>query len=671
MLNDYSGLWTMSEIREKNALHGEIKSLRNTIPQLVDALKLTSGVDISSWCHHIDKKLMPRLTPDFPLVVSICGGGSSGKSSLFNALLQENISPTGGTAGINRRILIAGNSKRFPDDRSFSKRFETFGFRSQRLTEKHELITPGEPLFVRSPNIPPDLVLLDTPDFDTGAGGIYTNRDMARQALEVSDVFIYIFTNANYNNLDNTDFISEMFTGIGRRKCFLVYRIYSSYEDRDISAHAHTVARNIYGEDADRFVLGVYRADEDNRVAADEKFMEIRPFQKNEKPLTSALTALNVEQFRVELLSSILQDVLQQAEQVVAWAKRSTQELLLYQDALQTWQSHCVHEALQHFPMEIILKRFTEIWLATDPKHIRWMRKAGDIIELPFKAIVGTVKWVKGKPSTKKQDRSAIQQFSGKLEEDLLTAVNNLWRKAVNPEVSVTINKFDPVAQRMVDTYHGIESHYASRSKENPHRMDAASGETLEFFIQTHAAAEEAQRRIRSRDWQDVLKSIMDRKDAIVSISEKMDTELAAIVEQIRSRMNFFAGLRQTFSALLNVLPATAAVSYILTTGDPIGAAGIKVKLTGLFGLKDLYALVAIPATTGLKKADQKQLEELLSPIAKTWLENRLNTIRRLFEEEITGELITAAAEAQKISESLTQRATENILTSRKLSEEI
>lgn len=70
------------------------------------------------------------------------------------------------------------------------------------------------------------MVIMDTPDFDTGSKGTYTNRNLARQALETADIFIYIFTNSNYNNRDNTDFISQSLTGIGKRHCFLIYRVY-------------------------------------------------------------------------------------------------------------------------------------------------------------------------------------------------------------------------------------------------------------------------------------------------------------------------------------------------------------------------------------------------------------------------------------------------------------
>ena len=91
------------------------------------------------------------------------------------------------------------------------------------------------------------------------------------------------------------------------------------------------------------------------------------------------------------------------------------------------------------------------------------------------------------------------------------------------------------------------------------------------------------------------------------------------------------------------MLPATVAVTYILSTGDPVGAAGIKVKLAGLFGLKDLYALVALPATSGLRTADQTQLAALIGPIAETWLNHKLKLIETIFQDTISGETLDKA----------------------------
>jgi hypothetical protein len=118
--------------------------------------------------------------------------------------------------------------------------------------------------------------------------------------------------------------------------------------------------------------------------------------------------------------------------------------------------------------------------------------------------------------------------------------------------------------------------------------------------------------------------------------------------------MGFMDQIRQTFAALLNVIPATAAITYILHTGDPVGAAGIKVKLTGIFGLHDLYALIAIPATAGMSKADRKQLEQLLAPLARTWLAHKFTTVRELFETHITGRLLDSVGSARSKAAALT-----------------
>jgi len=164
----------------------------------------------------------------------------------------------------------------------------------------------------------------------------------------------------------------------------------------------------------------------------------------------------------------------------------------------------------------------------------------------------------------------------------------------------------------------------------------------LRVVVPAHPAAAPIQAAIRSADWKTVLEQILSQRGVLTSVSTDIDRELTDLVSVFRAKMGFWEQTRQTFSALLNVLPATVAVTYILSTGDPVGAAGIKVKLTGLFGLHDLYALVALPATTGLKQADLKQLERLIGPIAKTWLESKLQAVESLFEDHISGAVTDA-----------------------------
>ena len=633
-------------------LNDALRRLRNNIPRVTDKLKLDLSRDVATWANIVDSKLLTRLSPDFPLMVTICGGGSSGKSTLFNSLLGEELSPVGGNAGMNRRILVSGHTELFSQTDILTALFEPFGCLPDPLQDKQDLTVPGSPFYVLNDAVPRNLVLMDTPDFDTGAKGTYINRDVAQQALESSDILIYVFTNSNYNNRENTDFISEMLTGIGMRKCFLVYRVYPSFEEVEVQEHAMTVARNLYGSEADQYVLGIYRTDEDNAVAAGQRLMTLKPVRDEDPLFINALKAIDSHKLRLELMSSILNDSLVKAQEVLDHAKISHDELHLYLDALQTAQSYCVHEALQHFPMDRVIKRFAEIWMSTDPPYVKALRKTGSLIELPFKVLLDTARSVKGKLSGTEKKEPPVD-FIDQVEEDLLHAVNNMHYKAVSPEISVSTTLKDPVARRMLEAVEQIRAIKSLKDIQNPCVEVADEKGALIFSVAAHPAVFQEQEKLRDRDWKSALKSILSRRDVIVELSDGIEQELRNLADSFRTRMGMWTKIRQTFSAFLNVVPATAAVTYILSTGDPVGAVGIKVKLTGLFGLHDLYALVAIPATTGLKKADQKQLDELIGPMVQAWLNNKLKAVRDLFEQEISGGIIRVAKDVMDESDNL------------------
>ena len=246
------------------------------------------------------------------------------------------------------------------------------------------------------------MILLDTPDFDTGSRGRYANRDSAQSALEASDILIYVFTNSNYNNRDNTDFIARMLTGIGRRKCFLVYRSYPSFTAEEVAEHAMTVGRNIYGDSADRYVLGVFRADEDNRIAAGDASMTLLPVGPGAPSFPEALRAIDLTQLRFDLHATLLADVLESAVAMVGRAKLSLDELRRYAMALRAAQGRCLQEALRFFPMDRVIRRFAKIWAATDPPAVKFMRRTGSVIELPVRAVLGAAGWArKGSPMSR------------------------------------------------------------------------------------------------------------------------------------------------------------------------------------------------------------------------------------------------------------------------------
>jgi hypothetical protein len=636
------------------SLNKALKNLRSDIPSVVEKLGLSQSIRLKSWTNVIDGKLLPRFSPDFPLMAAICGGGSSGKSTLFNSLVGDRLSPSGGKAGINRRILVSAPGEIFRQKSFLSTLFEPFGTDSKPLEDKEELTVPGCPLYILSGNVPRNMLLMDTPDFDTGAQGTYTNREVVQQALETSDILIYVFTNSNYNNRDNTDFISDILTGIGMRKCFLVYRVYYGFDNEEVVRHAMTLARNLYGDDAEKYVMGIYRTDEDNAVASGEKFMELRPARRKDLPFDEALKRLDPRKLRPELLSSILEGTLKKATDVLDQTKVSLDELRLYLDALQMVQSQCVRDALPHFPIDMVMRRFVDIWLSTDPTYIKAMRQTGDIFSQPFKMIGRAAGKVKNKILPDRSHKIS-EEFRDKVEEDLIQVVNTMHQRTAGSEISVSMTLKEPVSRRMVDIFKRIISYKGMKGMPYIDFAEDDKG-TFTLWVSAHPVVFKEQQLLRDRDWKKALEVILSHKDVIIEISENLESDLSQLVSHMRENMGITDRFRETFSAFLNVIPATAAITYVLSTGDAVGAAGIKVKLASLFGLHDLYALIAIPATTGMRRADQKQLESILGPIAKEWLDEKLRKVQEIFEDEITGGIIRAATDAIRDSEELITR---------------
>ncbi len=584
--------------------------LRRRLPEAMALLGLNGAETLREWQKALDQKLLPRLNPSFPLLAAICGGGSAGKSTLFNSLVGRAISPTGGRAGLNRRVLAAVRPEHLQIADFMALLTRTFGDAPQPLKDSLELLSPGEPLYASDSAAPSKVVLLDTPDIDTGAHGQYANRDLARRALEAADLFIYVFTNATYNNKDNTDFIARLLTTIGTRPCFLVYRVYPSFTDGEVREHAQTVAQNIYGAGFTDHLLGVLRADEDNEVAAGRRAMRQHLLGDPAVDLAACLARLDPPALREGILGSTLADAVRQAERYCEQIEAGRSELAEYIAALRVAQRRCVQLALSHFPTDRVLRRFAEIWMESDPTHIKVMRTTGKIVEWPYRQIVKTVSHLGAVRKGGYPADTTPQSPEKLLEIDLLTAANQLYRVVLDERIAA----------------------------------DTRS-------IAVPASVQPSRERLRTRDWKETLNAIVDRKTMILSWSEQLENELQVLAGDLRRRMRLIDQVRQTFAAVLTVLPATAAITYILSTGDPVGAAGIKVKLTGIFGLKDLYALIAIPATAGMTKADRRQLELMLGPVAQTWLAHKLQAVETLFEEKITGGLLKAAASALQATE--------------------
>jgi hypothetical protein len=270
------------------------------------------------------------------------------------------------------------------------------------------------------------------------------------------------------------------------------------------------------------------------------------------------------------------------------------------------------------------------------------MRRTGSVIELPLKMLLSVAAWTKDQMSPEKTGAASANEYAQKVDEDLVTAVTGIHSQTVSPQLAVNTSAKDPLARRMIDAVDFIRTRQNLAKGKNPRTEYSGAGLALSFLVDAHPVVHTEQERLRSRDFKSVLQSILAEKETILGISQDMEADLKKLADEFRRNMGLWRKISQTFWAFLNVLPATVAVTYVLSTGDPVGAVGIKVKLAGLFGAKDLYALFAIPFTTGLKKAC-RQIEAMLQGILQTWLKDKSKIVQDLFEKNISGGIIHCA----------------------------
>jgi len=137
----------MKNLNDQN-LNDTLKKVRSDIPRVMEMLGIHRHESVDNWIQIIDKKLLTKLSPDFPLMVTICGGGSAGKSTLFNSIVGERLSPVGGRAGLNRRVLFSVHEAILENPDFLLTLFEHFGTLPHPFKDKEELMTPGDPVYV-------------------------------------------------------------------------------------------------------------------------------------------------------------------------------------------------------------------------------------------------------------------------------------------------------------------------------------------------------------------------------------------------------------------------------------------------------------------------------------------------------------------------------------------
>ncbi len=636
------------------SLHPALRDIRRCVDALHHSLQLDTGLDIDAFNTTLDTKVLTQLDPDYPLLAAIIGGGSAGKSSLFNALVGKKISPVQAKAGLSRRVLAAMHPQVLNRDNFLDSLFRPFGSRPGPVTDARMLLEPGPPCYVSDSAVPPNLILLDTPDFDTGNGEDYQNRHIGKPVLEASDVFLYVFTNATYNNRDNTAFVRSILSKIGYRRCILIYRCSRSLTDAEAAEHAGIVAGHLYGEQASAWVTGIYRVHEDDQVAAQNTLMTLHPLS-NDTDIQDLLASIPPFDIRREALATTMAEVRRTAGQTVDHAVAARLHLGIYRDAVRIATSWAVAEALKAFPQTELLQRFAHIWERGQPQALKFVKAVGNITAWPLKTLVRISRKVKN-PARSKNESSRHLLSAHVMEESLSVAANDLRRKLLASELTIATTDTDADGRAVlqaVDLLHDLSGHDRDNRivKEHLNRQRKTYNLVVTRPPALCAIPDEHQPSI---PWEESLHTLISQAMTVSGMTEEIDGQLESIAAEFRRTMTWQQKVRELLTASLGPLPAVGAATYILMTGDMVaGAPTVYAKLSGLFGLHDLVATLAIPAALGLNRMDQQNLEALLAKTFEAWFHSKRVQVEAVIQAHLTGNIIDAANTLLQNSEPL------------------
>ena len=613
-------------------LRDSLRQLRDSLPALWE--ETFGPSDDPRACPWYDKLLhnvLPALDFDLPvLLVAVCGGGSTGKSTLFNALAGRQLSQVGFTAGLTARVLLAGHPSVLSGEQAAQALLYRLGEAPTPWRSAEDTIQAGPPLYATTEALSPSTLLIDTPDFDTGIGGQLINRSRAEPILRTAEVFIYLFSNTVYNNLSNTEFIAQTVGGIGGRPVVLVYRISRAASDEEVLSHCRVVAQRLYGGPPQRDgfpqeVLGVYRVHESDAVAEGRSLPRPIPVGQASagRELADLLAGLDVARLKRHAFAADLRDIHRAAAADMGEIELQVHGAAHYGLAVREAMAEESLDALRSFPANEAIALATRIFLDSSPNYVRWLRSTGRVVGLPFKILRQAIGGLShllgdGRPA------EIAAEPEETLSHDLLLSANALRNRLLDDALILRVSKDHPL----------VEASRAARMVTDTIIEPLGAG-LFNLHVPAPSIVREHEEAMLAQDWAQTTEVLRRAAKQLLGMPTDIEDELASLIRQFRAEMGWTQRLRESFFASLAALPPLLGVTYTLLTADPVSGGGIWIQLQSLFGINDLWALVSIPAAAGLSERDRQQLETMIRPVFGFWFERRLKGLVDLYARTI------------------------------------
>jgi len=158
------------------------------------------------WYEVLTRKLRPQLGDESFLIAAVVGGTNIGKSVVFNHVAGFRASATSPLASGTRHPTCLAPAG-FRERHSLDELFEGFEITPWERAEDALRDDPVHRLFWReSPEMRPNLLVLDTPDIDSDARVNWERADHVRQC---ADVLIAVLTQQKYNDAAVKEFFRK------------------------------------------------------------------------------------------------------------------------------------------------------------------------------------------------------------------------------------------------------------------------------------------------------------------------------------------------------------------------------------------------------------------------------------------------------------------------------
>ena len=580
----------------------------------------------------LNRSVIPQLSSDCPILVAVTGGGSTGKSTLFNFLAGAKVSASNPIAGYTRRMVAAIHPNVVADKQKMELLFERFraNSRPRALSKPEEALEPGDPVYVECPNVPEHLVLVDTPDFNTGDREGFYNRDAAKEILDVADVVLYVATNTTYNNKSETDFVRSALSEIGVRKVAFLYRISPVYDDGIVRDQMILALSNLYPDErtAKEDCIGIWRIDESNEVAAGRCDPEIRPINGG-VPLADVLAALDPTKTRTDVMRGAIEDSLRHADKWIQETETEALKYEAYRDALRFLTSKASDGCLMKTPQRDIAKLFVEEWERAQPKFVR----TGHWLSRTTRKVIGSFR--RGREPSNR----CVPGFAESVVTEILESVRKLQMDCGTPCVQFCFSKKHPELQDAVKALRTL-----AREFPDGYSLDDADSRQNDgdFAVKvSRPTVLDAEDRME-QPIRESLERISTRIQEIVGETESFRQDARNIVRRFREEMTTWQSVAEWSSASLETIALVGTLSYVVATGDAFTGG----TLISMFGLNDLVAIPALSAFIAAKcKIDKKIVDKQTSGPLKVWLDGKKAKILEILTAEITGRDIAACDE--------------------------